>query len=492
MATGPAPLTLIPSSEPGRCWGEPKALLPVVDRKSWPARLAEDIACAAIVVFATIFGLAALTVGLWSEFITSESAALAAGASPLLGIGLAAVGRRKLAVRSDTTWQSALHPALAAAIVAVAVVACLSVLLATPLHAAALQGFGFVVGAAVAGLLANQLLRSRWVSMRLRRNVAVYGASSETRTVLEAIAADANVAFAGLYEDRAPGGRIEYVGQPVDGGLGDLATLIANRHVDDVIIALPASAVDRVHEISNRLLELPVDVAIAPAASAASFNTPGVASVQLGGRALPLIHCRPITGWGALAKNGIDRVLAAVALTILSPLLGLIALAIKLESNGPIFFRQRRHGVCGKPIVVWKFRTMRVMEDGAVVRQASRNDDRITCVGRILRRTSLDELPQLINVLEGSMSLVGPRPHAIAHDEHYGALIPTYTRRSIVRPGITGWAQINGLRGETRTTAEMAERVEHDLWYVANWSIALDIKILLHTPIYGLVNKNAY
>ena len=204
------------------------------------------------------------------------------------------------------------------------------------------------------------------------------------------------------------------------------------------------------------------------------------------------IHRRPIVGWGAVVKPAFDRALAGLALIVLAPVFAFIALAIKLESKGPVFFRQRRHGMCGQTIVVWKFRTMQVMEDGDVVRQASKADDRVTRVGRVLRRTSLDELPQLINVLNGSMSIVGPRPHAIAHDEHYGALLPTYSRRSIVRPGITGWAQINGLRGETRTPAEMAARVHHDLWYVANWSFWLDLRIILLTPVYGLVHKNAY
>jgi putative colanic acid biosysnthesis UDP-glucose lipid carrier transferase len=135
---------------------------------------------------------------------------------------------------------------------------------------------------------------------------------------------------------------------------------------------------------------------------------------------------------------------------------------------------------------------MRVMEDGAVVRQASKDDQRVTKVGRLLRRTSLDELPQLINVLLGNMAIVGPRPHAIAHNEHYGAIIRVYGRRAQVRPGITGWAQVNGYRGETRSPDEMAARIEHDLWYIANWSLWFDIKIILLTPIYGFVHKNAY
>ena len=492
LPISPVPLALYPAGAPGRCWGQPTTLVPIFNRKSWQLRIVEDIACATIVLAASLAGLVALGVGIWPGFISSQSAAFTFFSVLALGVGLAAAGRRSLAARCYTAIQSALRPALVAGAVATVVTVCSCALLGLPLSAAVVLAAGFVVGAAVSGFLAGRVLRSQLVSKRLRRNVAIYGASAEARTIFDAIASDESASYAGLFEERATTDRIEMVGLPINGRLRELEKKIAAGTIDNVVIALPIGARDRSRAIADRLLELPVDVAITPALSSAIPDVRGIATIELSGRSLTLIHCSPITGWGAIAKIGIDRGVAAVALFALSPLLVLIALAIKFESRGPVFFRQRRHGICGRPIVVWKFRTMGVMEDGAVVRQASKNDDRVTRVGRLLRRTSLDELPQLINVLEGSMSLVGPRPHAIAHDEHYGALIPTYTRRSMVRPGITGWAQINGLRGETRTNDDMVARVKHDLWYVSNWSLALDIKIILLTPIFGLINKNAY
>ncbi len=204
------------------------------------------------------------------------------------------------------------------------------------------------------------------------------------------------------------------------------------------------------------------------------------------------IHKRPIRDWGIVAKNVSDRIFALLLLIAFAPVFLLIGAAIKLESRGPMFFRQRRHGLVNEEIIVWKFRTMKVMEDGATVSQATRGDSRVTKVGHFLRKTSLDELPQLINVVMGQMSLVGPRPHAIAHNDLYGGMISKYTNRHQVKPGMTGWAQICGYRGETSDPSMMAKRVEHDLWYIKNWSIWLDAKIVLLTPIYGFVNKNAF
>jgi putative colanic acid biosynthesis UDP-glucose lipid carrier transferase len=170
----------------------------------------------------------------------------------------------------------------------------------------------------------------------------------------------------------------------------------------------------------------------------------------------------------------------------------MVALAIKLESKGPVFFRQRRVGKNLKVFRVYKFRTMSVMEDGGVVKQAERNDSRITRVGRLLRRTSMDELPQLINVLKGEMSIVGPRPHAVVHDDEFMRRLGHYSRRHRVKPGITGWAQVNGLRGETRTNEQLTRRMEHDLYYVANWSIWFDLEIMLRTFVILLRGRNAY
>jgi putative colanic acid biosynthesis UDP-glucose lipid carrier transferase len=182
-----------------------------------------------------------------------------------------------------------------------------------------------------------------------------------------------------------------------------------------------------------------------------------------------------------------------VALVVFAPLLLAIALAIRLDGPGPVLFRQKRYGFANNEFTVFKFRTMRHRPaEEPDVPQARRQDPRITRVGAFLRRTSLDELPQLINVLRGDMSLVGPRPHAVAHNVQYAQIIDDYLSRHRVKPGITGWAQINGLRGETDTPEKMRARVEHDLYYIDNWSLMLDIKILLLTPLRGFVNKNAY
>jgi exopolysaccharide biosynthesis polyprenyl glycosylphosphotransferase len=178
---------------------------------------------------------------------------------------------------------------------------------------------------------------------------------------------------------------------------------------------------------------------------------------------------------------------------MIAPLLAAIAIAVKLSSPGPVLFRQKRHGLDGKIIKVWKFRTMHVhAEAGGQVTQATRDDPRITPLGRILRRSSADELPQFFNVLQGSMSIVGPRPHAVAHNDHYRQVVDNYMQRHRVKPGITGWAQVNGLRGETDTVAKMASRVEYDLYYLQNWSLVFDLRIVALTVFKGLIGRNAY
>ena len=191
----------------------------------------------------------------------------------------------------------------------------------------------------------------------------------------------------------------------------------------------------------------------------------------------------------ARAKRVLDISLAAILLIILSPLLCLVALAVKLDSRGPVLFRQRRGGLGGRPFVIFKFRTLTVLEDGPSIRQISRNDCRVTRVGRFLRSTSLDELPQLINVVRGEMSLVGPRPHALSHDRMFGQAMPNYSLRFAVRPGITGWAQVNGARGPTPVLADMRRRLDYDIWYIEHWTLGLDIRILAATAIAILAGK---
>jgi exopolysaccharide biosynthesis polyprenyl glycosylphosphotransferase len=200
-----------------------------------------------------------------------------------------------------------------------------------------------------------------------------------------------------------------------------------------------------------------------------------------------------ISEWGRFAKSVADYVISAVVVVVvLPPVFFLVALAIKLDSPGPVLFRQHRQGLNGRVFTVFKFRTMTVQEDGPVVKQASRHDRRVTRVGRVLRRSSLDELPQFFNVLKGDMSIVGPRPHAVAHDTYYGNLLENYANRYRVKPGITGWAQVNGFRGELNETNNMQGRVEYDLQYINNWTFWFDIFIMLITPFCSFFSRRAY
>jgi Undecaprenyl-phosphate glucose phosphotransferase len=199
----------------------------------------------------------------------------------------------------------------------------------------------------------------------------------------------------------------------------------------------------------------------------------------------------PLGLFERMLKRGFDIAFSGAALLCLAPILVLIALAIRLDSPGPALFRQRREGFGNEPFRIFKFRTMRVMEDGGTIIQARAGDDRVTRIGRFLRRTSIDELPQLLNILVGDMSVVGPRPHAVAHGEFYSDLIREYAHRHHVKPGLTGWAQVSGHRGETRSVERMRERVQHDLWYIDNWSFFLDIRIILMTIRHVVANPNA-
>lgn len=204
------------------------------------------------------------------------------------------------------------------------------------------------------------------------------------------------------------------------------------------------------------------------------------------------IFTSPFEGEGAVLKRIEDIVLGAFFTLVSLPVMLAVAIGIKLTSPGPVLFKQNRYGLNGKQIPVWKFRTMRVMENSAVVTQATRNDPRITRFGAFLRKTSLDELPQFFNVLQGTMSIVGPRPHAVAHNEQYRVLVENYMIRHKVKPGITGLAQIHGFRGETDTIDKMEKRIQYDLEYIQSWSLLLDIKIVFLTFFRGFVGKNAF
>jgi putative colanic acid biosysnthesis UDP-glucose lipid carrier transferase len=213
---------------------------------------------------------------------------------------------------------------------------------------------------------------------------------------------------------------------------------------------------------------------------------------SIGGLPVVAVCESPFYGFNGVVKRLADFSLAALILLAISPLMLAIAAGVKLSSPGPVLFRQRRYGLDGRRIVVYKFRSMSVAEDGDTVRQATRNDVRVTRFGAFLRASSLDELPQFINVLQGRMSIVGPRPHAVAHNEMYRKLILGYMIRHKVKPGITGLAQVNGLRGETDTVEKMKARIDYDLAYLRNWSLALDLRIILKTVVVVLQKHNAY
>lgn len=259
--------------------------------------------------------------------------------------------------------------------------------------------------------------------------------------------------------------------------------------VDDVFLLLNRTRDGVVDTAINSFLTMPASIHLASDQVLERFRDARIA--RMGAIASLALVRRPLTLPEIAAKRVFDFCVAFVAVILLAPLALLVAIAIKWDSPGPVFFLQRRYGFNQKPFRIIKFRTMTTMDDGPVVKQAAANDVRITRIGRILRRYNIDELPQLLNVLTGDMSLVGPRPHALAHDHHFMHRIALYARRHNVKPGITGWAQVNGFRGETETDDKMQGRVEHDLYYIDNWSIWIDLTILMLTIFSPKAYRNA-
>ncbi len=327
---------------------------------------------------------------------------------------------------------------------------------------------------------------------RLSLNVAVIGAGDVGRHLIRQLdRSRGQYRIVGVFDDRGDQAPDWVEGHRVLGTIDDLVQLTRTFIIDEIIVALPWQSAVGIHEIIKKLKSVPVNVKICPDYVGWSLPVRGFQAIA----GMPMLTAleRPLSGWNMVLKALEDRIFAAILLVMLLPVLLLVALAIRLDSPGPVMFRQRRYGFNNDPITVFKFRTMHhAPADEANVPQARRNDPRVTRVGAFLRRTSLDELPQLLNVLNGEMSLVGPRPHAVAHNEQYAKIIDDYLSRHRVKPGITGWAQVNGLRGETDTPEKMRRRVEADLYYIDNWSLLLDLKILFLTPFVGLVNKNAY
>lgn len=346
--------------------------------------------------------------------------------------------------------------------------------------------------------IALAMMIERWKSQgRLVRRAVVAGggqAAADLIACLDRTARD-SIRILGLFDDRGADRSPALVGAYRKiGQFEDLVAFCREENVDLIIIALPPAAEDRILQLLKKLWVLPIDIRISAHASklklrARAYNYIGDTPF------LPLFD-RPMSDWAIAIKAIEDRVIAAIALIALSPLFAIVALAIKWDSRGPVFFRQPRYGFNNEMIRVFKFRSMYAdQSDVKAAKLVAKDDPRVTRVGRFIRKTSIDELPQLINVLRGELSLVGPRPHALqakADGVTYDEAVEGYFARHRVKPGITGWAQINGWRGETDTLDKIEQRVQHDLYYIDNWSLAFDLYILMKTPLALLDTKNAY
>jgi Undecaprenyl-phosphate glucose phosphotransferase len=331
---------------------------------------------------------------------------------------------------------------------------------------------------------------------RLTRQVAVVGAGPVGERLLRRLGSESgpDLQVVGVYEDRHQRLPDRCAGYPIRGSVDDLVVDIRRQRVDAVIVTLPLTAERRIRQIVEKLRQTPVALELCPEwfdLSVGACPMDRLADVPLLQAAEPPLH-----DWRGIAKDVEDRILSALILLMISPILLSIAIAIKLDSPGPVFFRQKRHGFNNELIEVLKFRSMYHHKSDANAEQLTRrNDPRVTKLGAFLRKTSLDELPQFINVLRGEMSIVGPRPHALAAKAGgmlYPDAVRSYHARHRMKPGITGWAQVNGWRGETETVDQIVKRVEHDLYYVDNWSVLLDLKIIARTAIGGFTGRQAY
>lgn len=294
----------------------------------------------------------------------------------------------------------------------------------------------------------------------------------------------------GFFDDRKYPEKFHESAPPLLGVMSQLADYVKSEKIRYIFIALPIYGNSRTLRIVRDLKDTTASVYFLPELQ--PFDPIYTHYRKVGGMALLSVHETPLVGLKYTGKRLTDIFLSLLGIVLLAPVFIFTGLAVRLTSPGSIIFRQRRYGLGGEEIIVYKYRSMLVNEDGPTIQQARRNDPRFTPIGNFLRRTSLDELPQLFNVLQGNMSIVGPRPHAVAHNEMYRNLIDGYMLRHKIKPGITGWAQVHGLRGETETTEKMAARVEHDLFYLRNWSFFLDIVIIFRTFKIVFSGENAH
>lgn len=322
------------------------------------------------------------------------------------------------------------------------------------------------------------------------RSVVIVGANDQGLKLAESILENPYLLMEvrGFFEDRGESRMLQI--PSMLGGITDVAEYVRKNNIDKIFISLPMSAQPRIRALLDDLHDTTASIYFLP--DVYIFDLMQARFGQVSDVPVIAICESPFLGVDNVVKNLSDFILATIILILLSPVLLFVALAVKLTSRGPAIFKQRRYGLNGEEIVVYKFRSMTVSEDGQNVVQAKKNDQRITKIGNFLRKSSLDELPQFFNVLQGRMSIVGPRPHAVAHNEQYRKLIKGYMLRHKVKPGITGWAQVNGLRGETELLEKMQARIEFDHYYLQNWSIWLDLWIIVRTVWTVLRRDNAY
>lgn len=346
------------------------------------------------------------------------------------------------------------------------------------------------------------LLAWRFVMRKFLFKIRKQGLNSRRSIIIGATQTGANVAhqiqqnehlgirFNGIFDDRNEERLPEDLRGAVLGNIENAIEMAKRNEVDYIYIALPMSAENRIKTILERCSDTTANVYVIP--NLFMYNLLNARWQTVGNVQSLSVYDTPFQGASDVMKRIEDIVLSSLILMLIAVPMLFIAAAVKLTSKGPVIFKQKRYGLDGKQITVYKFRSMTTQDNGNVVKQATKNDARLTKIGGFLRKTSLDELPQFINVLQGRMSIVGPRPHAVAHNEEYRKIITGYMLRHKVKPGITGWAQVNGLRGETETTNKMVQRVEFDLEYINRWSVWFDIKIVVMTVFNGFVNKNAY
>lgn len=358
---------------------------------------------------------------------------------------------------------------------------------------AIILAFFFGLGGLVGVRFLSYRIASKLTSGKglLRRNIAIVGATQITDQLIETLTSHSDgVSIVGVFTDTLSGSE-NHCQTEVTGTLDDLINLSGHQCIDEVIVTIPWDRTMRIERIIHQLSVTPIPVKLCPGKIA--FQMAGGSFSEIAGVPMLERSRRAIDGWVGASKRVLDVGLAGLLLIALAPLLLTIMAAIKLDTPGPTLFKQKRHGFNHNVFDILKFRSMTTSVDtDDVVHQAQKGDQRVTRVGRFLRRSSLDELPQLFNVLKGEMSLVGPRPHAMTHNWECHDLIENYARRHNVKPGMTGWAQVNGLRGETDTIDKMVQRINHDLYYIDHWSILMDLKILVRTAWVLLKGNRTY